>query len=166
MSTLTATLRWGVTSQSTSGGMPSGLTAPLYYEVDRRLRGTASNRDASHPVPRLDSALEGYLQRQVEQGHTTRATVAQARVVYLALLQIAGPRLSIPNTGVGPDGEILFSWNTAVHHFEAEIFPAGTVELFALRHDTDETWEHEASVDAALPDALGTYLIPFTRDGR
>jgi hypothetical protein len=67
----------------------------------------------------------------------------------------------VPDTGVGPDGEILYTWNKDEHHFELEIFSNGLGEFFYLNHQTNEMWEHEFEVGDSIPEEVKDRLKLF-----
>lgn len=59
-----------------------------------------------------------------------------------------------PNVGVGPDGEVMFTWDSPEHHLELEIFSEGTGEFFYLNRKTDEAEEWECIIGGAIPEEV------------
>lgn len=49
--------------------------------------------------------------------------------------------LPMPNAGVGPDGELLYTWDKGAHHYEIEVFPDGRKEYFYMHRQTGGTHE-------------------------
>lgn len=69
----------------------------------------------------------------------------------LGALAVSGVQ---PNVGVGPDGEVMLTWDSPEHHLELEIFPEGTGEFFYLNRKTDEAEEWEYTIGWAIPEEV------------
>lgn len=95
--------------------------------------------------------LQHYLQSLVRSQMAESFTASIALKAWRDLTNITNKRLAVPDAGVGPDGEILYSWNKEGHHFELEVLPNGLGEFFYLNHQTNEMWEAEYQIGDEIP---------------
>jgi hypothetical protein len=106
--------------------------------------------------------LKRFLRAAVRSGEVTDATRQLAWSAWTSLAKITSRKLIVPDVGIGPDGQILFSWNRNNHHFEMEVFPSGIAELFYLNFDTNEDWEAEYQIGDVFPgDAYNKLALFF-----
>ncbi len=82
------------------------------------------------------------------------ATAARARITWQFAWMAAGPNLPVPAAGVGPDGQILYSWNYNEHHLEVEIFADQPAEWFYRNRKTGEVLEFDQNPGSALSPEL------------
>ncbi|MCE7988193.1 MAG: hypothetical protein DYG89_44100 [Caldilinea sp. CFX5] len=95
-----------------------------------------------------------YLQNSVQAQEVARQVAANAWKVWKKLESIFESKLPAPDAGIGPDGQILYTWNQNSHHFEIEIFPEGIIEFFYLNFRTDETWEYDDQAENSISEAV------------
>lgn len=108
--------------------------------------------------------LQHFLKALVQRNEINRQTAFFAWKAWQDLSSLMSNNLTVPNTGAGPDGEILFSWNYEDDHFELEIFPSGRGEFFYLNHRTNEFQENEYIISDPLPEDIQNKLDLFTMD--
>jgi len=105
--------------------------------------------------------LQKFLDSSTRSGQITDATRRLAWLAWTSLAKIASRKLLVPDAGIGPDGQVLFSWNRNDHHFEIEIFPSGLAEIFYLNFETDEVWEGEYRIGDSFPLEISSKLPLF-----
>lgn len=105
--------------------------------------------------------------KKVEDENILPETTLFAWLTYLAIYNLADGQIRIPDAGNGPNGEMMFSWNTGDHHFEVEIFPNGTIEFFAMTYSsTTPFYEYETFGfgGTVLPEGMREHLVPHFQE--
>lgn len=102
--------------------------------------------------------LHHYLERAVKAKHINAEMASIAWRVWRALSNATLNKLPVPNAGVGPDGQILYTWKQNEHHFEVEIFLNGIGEFFYLNLKTNEMWDCEYTVGDLISEEIKARL--------
>lgn len=168
------------------------ITLSLPQEVEQRLRERARSNGqdvaafltqwiereiAAMPQDVKDQAVENrdatsvakhsqYLD-EISRGPDPLVSPTTSKSASLAweLLREQNPRLPIPASGVGQDGEILYTWNNDDHHLELEVLPGGTAEFFYMNRRTDALSEGRYHVGDGIPQWVVEKLHWFERKG-
>ena len=106
------------------------------------------------PWGRIFNYLDGlkHEERSKADPLAGQAVVNAIKVLFSLLLNVPAP---IPDPDVCPgERNVMFTWDLGPHHLECEILPEGEVEWFYLNHETDETWDCEATVENAITEGV------------
>lgn len=104
------------------------------------------------------------LMKSAPKHFISERTAHVARRTWLSSKHAASRFLAIPAAGVGENRQILYSWDKADHHLEAEILENEPVEWFYRNSRTRKEWYEEVSLDTTdYPKALISYLQIFAR---
>jgi hypothetical protein len=110
-----------------------------------------------------EQRLHYYLESTIKAKHISADTASIAWRTWRYLLKATSNNLPVPDAGIGPDGQVLYTWKNGEHHFEIEIFPTGVGELFYLNLNTDEMWDSEYivgnPVTEEIKEKLGLLLL-------
>ena len=118
-------------------------------QEQKEANNTKTSRANSQPTE--NQRLYHYLENAISSYNLSRITAKIAMDAWLALDKALSYKLIMPNAGVGPDGEVMYTWDSPEHHLELEIFPEGAGEFFYLNRKTDDTEEWEYTIGKAIP---------------
>jgi hypothetical protein len=105
--------------------------------------------------------LHHYLEEAIKTRDLDAKTASLAMRVWRTLSALSSNELPVPDAGVGPNGQLLYTWNKDEHHFELEIFPDRHGEFFYLNRRTDEMWDCEYNIGDSVPDEAKEKLREF-----
>ena len=111
--------------------------------------------------PSSTQRLHYYLEAAILAGSLEATTASAAMKSWRALSVAAENKLPAPDAGVGPDGQLLYTWNKDKHHFELEIFPDGSGEFFYLNRLTNEMWGYDYKAGNMVPNEVIYRMKPF-----
>jgi hypothetical protein len=110
-----------------------------------------------------EQQLHYYLESAIKAKHISADTASIAWRTWRHLLKATSNSLPVPDAGIGPDGQVLYTWKNDEHHFEIEVFPTGIGEVFYLNLNTDEMWDSEYKVGdpvtEEIKEKLGLLLL-------
>jgi hypothetical protein len=100
-----------------------------------------------------------------DMGDLTHTTVWFAWTAVRQLNEATQRRLSEPDVCPGPDGHLLYTWDTDRHHVELEVFPTGVGEFFACtRPHGGDLWGADYRIGEPVPTGVLEHLRPFLCD--
>ncbi len=105
--------------------------------------------------------LRNFLMGLLRKGDLSQSTATAAWKTWTMLSDELSGSLIVPNGVATPDGQLLFTWDLNDHHFEVEVFPDRTGEIFYLNYRTNATWEYDYQVGDRLPDTIKDKLNLF-----
>ena len=146
-------------SKNKSRHFPPAAVSDELERLPQENRFTQANKQFSDL-----QKLQYFLKSLVQRNEVNRQTASFAWKAWQDLSLLMSNNLTVPDTGAGPNGEILFSWNREDDHFELEIFPSGKGEFFYLNHRTNEFQENEYTLSKPLPQDIRNILNLFTLD--
>lgn len=105
----------------------------------------ASTKEA--PIQRLQTYLRGL----VESGDLSNETALLSWKAWNDLRRTTSYLLPVPDACPGPDGQLLYSWDTSEHHFELEIYPEGLSVFFYRNRVTGRIWGVDHVIGQPIP---------------
>ncbi len=132
--------------------------------VDDKARAILNTYDDFYQVQQEKIAsqrLQAYLQEKIRTGDLTMSTAILAARAWAGVWAKTKRRIPIPDACPGPNGQLLYCWDTSEHHLELEVFPSGDVEMFYRNRTSGELWEYEYVVGEPLPAAALRKLLLF-----
>jgi hypothetical protein len=120
--------------------------------IETRFSASLENSDEERV-----QGLAYYLGTVSAAGEITPSTAALA-LKFWNELRRAVRGLPVPDAAPGPEGQLLYTWNRAEHHLEAEIFPNGSIEMFYRNRITGDLWGHDSTAGDALSEEVITRL--------
>ena len=106
--------------------------------------------------------LWDYLDENRSKALISDETAAMARRIWDDLNAATASSLSVPDACPGLEGDFLYTWEHADHHFEIEIQPGSSPTLFYLNRKSGETWEGDFEMGSPLPTDVLQKLQLFT----
>ncbi len=113
-------------------------------------------------APSGTQKLHHYLEAAIKTRDVEAKTATMAMKVWRVMSTLSSNKLPVPDAGVCPDGQLLYTWSKSEHHFELEIFPSGLGEFFYLNRLTDEMWDCEYNIGDSIPDEAKEKLNLFS----
>ena len=111
----------------------------------------------------IELKLRCYLDGIRQRGLISEVIADRARTVWQRLDLATAHRVPAPDVGPGPNGEVLFVWDTEEHHFEIELSPRETTYLFYRNRKTGSVWGDDWAEDASIPEEALRRLSAFWR---
>lgn len=153
----------------TFGNAPDLLLGPKPVEAEGRLVDDQAQRilgsyNVFYQVRHERAAsqrLAAFLKEAVHSGELTKETGELARKAWDEVHQRTKGRMSVPDACPGLNGQLLYTWDSGVHHLEIEIFPDGVIELFYRNRASGELWEEEYLEGKPLPNSALPKLLLF-----
>jgi hypothetical protein len=105
--------------------------------------------------------LHYYLEAAIRTGSLEATTASAAMKSWKALSTASDKKLPVPDASVGPDGQLMYTWDRGGHHFELEIFPDGSGEFFYFNRHTNEMWGYDYVAGDVVPEKVVNRLKPF-----
>src|SRR5688500_13334264 len=84
--------------------------------------------------------LRAYLKRVEREGLIPREIADSARQAW-SELGPAVPELAVPDACPGPDGSLLYTWDSGAHHLELEFKTDEPPMFFYANRESSELWE-------------------------
>jgi hypothetical protein len=133
--------------------------------ISHSLTGTYSeHRDQRFETSLRENAraqrLAYYLGKLARQGDLSDDTALLAWRAWNKLSEAFGT-LPVPDAAPGPNGELLYTWNTGEHHLELEIFADGSAELFYANRVSGDLWGSEYTIGGPFSDDVREKLRAF-----
>ena len=99
--------------------------------------------------------LVSYIERNTDdgllQGEHASGYLRVWNDLQLAIAK-SGFQLQVPNACPGPDGDLLYTWDSGNDHFECELYPDGNVAYFYKNRKTKESWLLDTTISDAIPE--------------
>jgi|GEM_PF-1615165 len=144
---------------------PYTATLPLQssiieYGKDFLIYTLAELMGGQHDITPLERVVEHFeYLREVSQPNNqliSPETASIAGRVWFECWSATGFALPVPAACTGPDGQMLYTWDTITHHLELELDPREATGTFFYRNRaTGDTWiEDYKPGDAIHPEAI------------
>jgi hypothetical protein len=105
--------------------------------------------------------LFNYLVQIITAKEIAGDTANRAWKAWENLSKASDKTLSAPDAAPGPNGELLYTWDKAEHHFELEVFPTGGAEFFYRNRTSGELWDAEYDFSQTPSEEVKTKLRFF-----